>query len=233
LADKKILSESSTKKIYGKPEDDQLVQEFIDEIVTRGKKVKVKNKGMMANAISSALFEYLEGYNIPTYYLGKSGDSQMSVKNVETIPVDIIVRNTAAGSYSDRSKIKEGTPLEFPVIEFFVKDQSGKDNHISESDVYDNEYVSQDEFRHMTRLVFKINAVLKDYFERRDINLIDIKLNFGKTQNQLMLADEILPDSCRLWDIKAGNGSGKKRFSLEKGNADEAYKEIFHRIFGE
>jgi len=233
LADKKLLFEGSIKRIFGNAEDDQVIQEFLDEAVTGNKKQKVKNKGKMANTISSALFEYMEGYNIPTYYIGKAGDAQMSVRNVEGIPVNVIVRNIAAGSFCDRYNVDAGTVLKFPIVEYFLKDEKIKENQISESYIYAMDYASPDEVRHISRLVIKINAVLKDYFERRDINLVDFKVTFGRSKNQLFLADEILPDNCRLWDLKSEGDPGSKRFSLEKGNAADAYKEIFHRITGE
>jgi phosphoribosylaminoimidazole-succinocarboxamide synthase len=236
LAERTLLYDGKIKRVFATDREDQAIQEFKDESVSLegGKKSKVKNRAMMNNAISTALFEYLEGYNIPTHFIEKKSDKEMLVRRVDLIPVDVVVRNIAAGPFCERYKIEEGKILKYPMMEFFLKDENLKESLVSESYVYAMEFATPEEMRHISRLGFKINAVLKDYFERRKVKLVDFMIEFGRSQNQIYLADEIVPDSGRFWDDQhGGEDVDKDKFRLDKGNVEESYKEMYNRIIGE
>lgn len=235
MAEKKLLYEGELKRVFTTDKEDQVLQEFKDDAVAPGggKKSKVKNKGMMNNAISAALFEYLEGFNIPTYFVEKAGEREMLVRKLDPIPVEVVVRNVAAGPFCERYDLEEGKELKYPMVDYFLKDASLDDPLISESYAYALEYATPEEIRHVSRLAFKINAVLKDYFERRHICLVDFKLEFGRMQNQVYLAEEILPESASLWDIQNGMEKvNKERFRTDINRPEETYKELYNRILG-
>ncbi|MGD9489299.1 MAG: phosphoribosylaminoimidazolesuccinocarboxamide synthase [Calditrichaceae bacterium] len=235
LADKKLLYEGKAKKVYATDKEDQVIQEFKDDATAfdGGKKGKIKNKGVLNNAISSKLFEFLESYNIPTHFIEKISDKEMLVKKLDIIPVEVVIRNVAAGSLCKRYGVEEGKVLKYPLIEYFLKNDDMHDPLISESFAYALDYATPDEMKHIARLAAKINAVLKAHFERRQLKLIDFKMEFGRYQNQVILGDEISPDTCRFWDMQSNEKLDKDRFRFDMGKVEEAYQEIYNRVIGE
>lgn len=234
MAGKTLLYEETTKRVYKTDREDQILQEFTDSALLGkdAKKGRVKNKGMLNTAISAYLFEYLDGYNIPTHFIEKTNDREMLVRNVEVIPVNVIIHNLAAGSLCERYDVEEGRVLKYPMAEYFLKDESLNNPLISESFLSAFEHATPEEMRHMSRLAFKINAVLKDYFERRKIMLVDFLLKFGRYQNQVYLANEISPDTCRLWEIQDDDAMDKERFKLTSGTAEKVFRELYNRMIG-
>lgn len=230
---KSIHHNGKTKCIYDTEADDRVIVEFKDtETKFDGdKKAKFKNKALLKNTITHILFEYLEGYNIPTHYDKKINDTQMLVKKLKMIPIFLVIRNVAAGSLCDRFKIQKGNILKYPVIEYYLKDDKLNNPMILESHAYAFDYATPDEMKYISRITSKINAVLKSFLERRKLKLIDYKLEFGRYKNSLCLADEITPDTCRLWHISDG-GLDDKYFNLENSKAEKSYKEICDRISG-
>ena len=230
---KSIHRNGKTKCIYNTDVDEQVIIEFkdVDSKFDGEKKAKFKNKAVLKNTISHTLFEFLEGYNIPTHYNRKLNDTQMLVRKLRMIPIFVVIRNVAAGTLSERFQIEKGTVLKYPVIEYYLKDAKLDNPMILDSHAYAFEYATPEEMRFISRMTSKINAVLKSFLERRQIKLIDYKLEFGRYKNILYLADEITPDTCRLWDIS--NGSlDDTYFSLENNKAEKSYQEICDRITG-
>ena len=230
---KTIHHDGKTKCIYNTDVDDQVIIEFkdADSKFDGEKKAKFKNKSVLRNTISNSLFEFLEGYNIPTHYNRKIDDRQMLVRKLRMIPIYVIIRNVAAGTLCDRFKIEKGTILKYPVIEYYLKDDKLNNPMILESHAYAFEYAAPEEMKYISRMTSKINAVLKSFLERRKIKLIDYKLEFGRYKNNLYLADEITPDTCRLWDISNGN-LDDKYFNLQNNKAEKSYQEICDRLTG-
>ena len=154
----------------------------------------------------------------------------MLIKQLEMIPVEIVMRNVAAGSLCVRYGLEEGQELSCPVQEFYLKDDERHDPMINQSHIIAFGMATADELKMIERMASKINAVLKSYFLRRQIKLVDFKLEFGRYKNKIMLGDEISPDTCRFWDVSTGEKLDKDRFRFDLGNVEQAYKEIKNRI---
>ena len=233
MAERPVHIDGKTKRIYQADNEDQVIIEFKDaESDFDGeKKAKFKNKGALRNTISNIIFEYLEGYNIPTHFASVVSEIEMKARKLSMIPITVVVRNVAAGSLSERFKIEKGVQLKYPVLEYYLKDEKLDNPLILESHAYAFDYASPEEMKHISRLASKVNAVLKSFLERRRIKLVDYKLEFGRYKNIIMLGDEITPDTCRLWDIE--NGSIKDNYFLfDNSKAASSYQEIHDRIVG-
>ena len=235
LADKKLLYESRAKKIYETDSEDQLIQEFNDNVVLRDgeKKGKVKGKASINNTISAHLFEYLESYNILTHYLAKDSEKEMLIKRTEVIPVEVIIRNYVTGDLSKRFDMEEGMLLPAPVSEYYFLESKLKDPMINESHMVALQLCNQEEAYSITKSAFKINAILKAFFERRNITLAEINIRFGKYKGHVIAVDEISPDVCRLWNAETNEKLDIDRFILNLGNVERGYQEIHNRLMGE
>lgn len=232
LKKKKKIYEGKAKKIYRTEEPEQLIQEFKDDATAFDgqKREVVKGKGAINNQISAFLFNYLERFNIPTHYIKTLSPREMLIKSLEMIPVEIVIRNIAAGSMVKRYGLEEGKELDCPVVEFYLKDDERHDPMINQSHIIAFGLAKADEIKIIERIASKINAVLKSFFMRRQIKLVDFKLEFGRYQNKILLGDEISPDTCRLWDTSIGEKLDKDLFRFDTGNIEEAYEEIKNRI---
>ena len=232
MAEKKLLLKGKTKRFYLSDREDQLILQFNDETTSFDGEVKskFKNKSAYKNDISEAIFEYLHSYNIPTHFYKKHAANELQVKKLDMIPIKIIIRNIAAGTLCKRFKVEEGLLLKYPVIEYYLKTQNSEPILIHESHAYAFDYASPDEMKHISRLALKINAVLKSFFERRSLKLVDYQLEFGRYQNQIYLGDEITPDTSRIWPIETSDRKSKKKYSFKNGAAEESYKEIHSRL---
>jgi len=229
-----IQHDGKTKCIYSTDREDQVILEFKDsEAQFDGeKKAKFKNKGLLRSAISHTLFEYLESYNIPTHYNSKINGNQMRARNLKMIPLNVVIRNVAAGSLCKRFNIKKGTSLQYPVIEYYLKDETLNYPLIHESHAYAFGLATPDEMKHVSRLSSKINAVLKSFLDRRKLKLVDYNLEFGRYRNYICLGDEITPDTARIWEIE-NDSLNEKYFSFDNNKAQQSYSEIHDRIVGE
>jgi len=232
LAQGQLLYDGKTKLIFTAEKPEQVIIEFKDNesIFDGDKKARFKDKAVLKNALNAAIFEYLNGYNIPTHFNKKLDEKRVLVKKLDMIPLKIIVRNIAAGTLCDRFQIEEGLPLKYPVIEYYLKSKKLGNLFISESHAYAFNYATPEEMKHIARLASKVNAVLKSYLERRKIKLIDYQLEFGRYQKLVLLGDEITPDTSRLWDIEAENKINKKRFNFTNSKAQAAYQELYNRL---
>lgn len=231
---KELLYEGKAKKLYKTDDENLVIQEFKDEATAfDGKKrATLKDKGKINNSISSFLFEYLKSYNIPNHFERKLKSNQMLVKKLDMIPVEVVVRNYAAGSICKRYNRKEGEPLTQPIIEYYLKDDKLHDPMLNEYHLLAFNLLTADEIQHIRRVVLKVNAVLKDFFDRRNLMLVDFKVEFGRANGDIILADEFSPDTCRLWDKKTGKILDKDRFRRNMGGVREAYLEVQERILG-
>ena len=174
--------------------------------------------------------QILEKEGVPTHFVEELSDRETAVKKVEIVPLEVIVRNVAAGSFSKKLGIEEGTPLQIPTLEFSYKNDDLGDPMINDYYAIAIGVATREEIDRITELVFKVNEVLKAYFLERGIELIDFKVEFGRYHGEIILADEISPDTCRLWDVNTHAKLDKDRFRRDLGNVEDAYEEVSKRL---
>jgi len=233
---KKKVYEGKAKILYETDKEDIIIQEFKNDATAfdGAKKGTIKSKGLINNQITAHLFNVLESYHIPTHFIKLHSENSMLIRKLTMVPLEVVMRNIATGSYVKRHKIQEGEKFEKPVLEFFLKDDAKHDPLITREEVLAAGYATPEELRQIERYTFKINAVLRAFFGRRNLQLVDFKLEFGRTKNgKLVLADEISPDTCRLWDLATGEKLDKDRFRHDLGKVEEAYAEVRKRVFME
>ena len=195
------------------------------------KKGTIVGKGVVNNRMSNFMFRLLEQQGIPTHFIEELNDRETAVKKVTIIPLEVIVRNVAAGSLSKRLGLPEGTPLKSPVLEFSYKNDALGDPMINEYHILAMELATKEELEQIAQMSFRINQVMVDFFKTVNVDLIDFKLEFGKTDDgTILLADEISPDTCRLWDSVTHEKLDKDRFRRDMGGVEEAYEEMMRRL---
>ena len=227
------LYEGKAKIVYKTDEPDKVIIYFKDDTTAFDgvKKEEITGKGVINNTISSLIFELLKKRGIPTHYIKKLSDREMLAYKVEIIPVEVVVRNYAAGSFSRRYGIEEGTRLEKPLVETFWKNDELHDPLVCEEHIDLLKLANIEDVKEMKKIALKVNEILKDFFAAKDVILVDFKLEFGKTADgKLVLADEISPDSCRLWDAQTKKKLDKDVFRYDLGNLEEVYKELLKRL---
>jgi len=229
------LYEGKAKILYETDSDNLLVVYFKDNTTAFDgtKKEVLEDKGVINCAISTAIFEYLERNGVKTHFVERLSPREMLVKRCEIIPVEVVVRNVAAGSFCRRYGVKEGTPLEQPLVEYFYKSDELHDPMVCPNHVYLFGWATREELAEMTKQALRINELLKKFFDSIGIQLVDFKLEFGRHGGEVILADEITPDSCRLWDKSSGEVLDKDRFRKDMGKVIESYQEVYRRIRGE
>lgn len=227
------LYEGKAKKVFATDRDDLVIIHYKDDATAFNgeKKGQIEDKGIMNNRIASGLFELLEQSGVPTHFVSRLNDRDMICKKVKIVPLEVIIRNIAAGSMAKRLGLAEGAELKTTVFELSYKDDSLGDPLINDYHAVAIGASTFGEIDEIKCIAFKVNEVLGDFFLKRGIRLIDFKLEFGRTPGgQLVLADEISPDTCRFWDAKTGEKLDKDRFRRDLGNVKEAYAEILNRI---
>jgi len=231
---KDLLYEGKAKKIYETTDHDLLWIEYKDDATAFDglKKERLESKGILNNRISSIMFEMLESKGIKTHFLRLLGEREMLVKRLEIIPIEIVVRNIAAGSISKRLGIGEGQKLPRTVIEFYLKDDELHDPMVNHYHIYALGLAQPREMEEIEKQALLVNDALISYFNERGITVVDFKLEFGRHDDGILLGDEISPDTCRLWDSLTGKKMDKDRFRRDLGGVIEAYKEILERIEG-
>lgn len=229
---KKKIYEGKAKKLYTTDDDNELLQEFKDEATAFNgiKKGIIRGKGNINNQMSAFLFRYLENFHVPTHFIKEISSNSMLVRKCEMIPIEVVMRNIAAGSLLKRSNYKEGDPIAPPLLEFYLKDDAQHDPMITEEEIVNQGYATRENLLKIRRLAHKVNAVLRDFFRRRNLHLVDFKLEFGRYRDHIVLADEISPDTCRFWDMTTGEKLDKDRFRKDLGNVEEAYVEVLDRV---
>ena len=228
-----MLYEGKAKKVYRTEDANTYIIEYKDDATALNglKKGTIEEKGIMNNQLSAHLFELLEKEGVKTHYIKKLGQREMLVKGVEIVPLEVLVRNYTAGSLSKRLGLAEGLKLKSTVLEFCYKNDELGDPFINEYHIRAMEYAAEDEVEEIKRAALKANEVLIGYMKDRGIDLVDFKLEFGRTpEGEIILADEISPDTCRLWDAKTHEKLDKDRFRRDMGKVEDGYREVVRRL---
>ncbi len=226
------LYEGKAKKVYKTDVEDVLIVDYKDDATAFNgeKRGTIVGKGVINNRMSNYIMKQLEKEGVPTHYIEELSDRETAVKKVQIVPLEVIIRNVSAGSFAKKLGIEEGKKLLCPTLEFSYKDDSLGDPMINSSYAKALGLATQEEIDTISKYAHKVNEVMIKYFESIGIELIDFKIEFGRFHDQIILADEISPDTCRLWDIKTHEKLDKDRFRRDLGNVEDAYQEVFKRL---
>lgn len=226
------LYEGKAKKVFATDDPNMVIVSYKDDATAFNgqKKGTIDGKGSINNQMSNLLFELLEKNGIHTHFVKELNDRETLVKKVEIVPLEVIVRNVGAGSFAKRMGIEEGRTLKCPTVEFSYKNDALGDPFINHWYALALNLATEEEIEKITETAFAVNEVLRNFFAAAGIELIDFKLEFGRFDGKILLADEISPDTCRLWDSKTKEKLDKDRFRRDMGGAEEAYQEVFSRI---
>lgn len=234
---RRVVYDGKTKTIYDGPEPGTSIHYYKDETFTdgRSKSAVIAGKGVITNRISAHLMTRLESIGVPTHFIKSVNMREQLVRNLEMVPLEVIVRNIAAGDFAKRLGITEGTPLPRPIIEFYFKSDELSDPWVSEDHIYNLGWAHPYEIDEMMNQTWRINDYLMGLFSGVGLKLVDMKLEFGRLWGEydelyIMLADEISPDSMRLWDEKTGEKLDKDRFRDDLGQVGEAYQTVADRL---
>ncbi len=229
------LDEGKAKKVFATDDPQLCIVEYKDDATAfnGAKKGTIAGKGVINNCVTNHLMQLLESKGIPTHLVEQLSERETLVKRVQIIPLEVIVRNIAAGSLAKRLGLDEGTKLERPVLEYCYKNDALDDPMVNEYHIMAMRFATQEELAVIANYAFAIDDILTDYLQDVGIELIDFKLEFGKTDDgSIVLADEISPDTCRFWDSKTGTKLDKDRFRRDMGGVEDAYQEIRKRLLG-
>ncbi len=232
LIKKEQLYEGKAKKVFATQDPDYVIVSYKDDATALNglKRGTISGKGEVNNRVSNILFSYLEKNGVPTHFVKELSPRETAVKRVSIVPVEVVVRNVAAGSLAKRLGIPEGTVLKKTVLEFYYKDDALGDPLINCSHIYALDLATKAEMNRISELALKVDKLLSEYFAPAGVRLIDYKLEFGRFHDQIILADEISPDTCRFWDDKTGEKLDKDRFRRDLGGEAEAYAELMRRV---
>lgn len=232
LIQKEQLYEGKAKKVFATQDPDYVIVSYKDDATALNglKRGTISGKGEVNNRVSNILFAYLEKNGVPTHFVKELSPRETAVKRVSIVPVEVVVRNVAAGSLAKRLGIPEGTVLKKTVLEFYYKDDALGDPLINCSHIYALDIATKAEMDRISELALKVDKLLSEYFAPAGVRLIDYKLEFGRFHDQIILADEISPDTCRFWDDKTGEKLDKDRFRRDLGGEAEAYAELMRRV---
>ncbi len=232
LIKKEQLYEGKAKKVFATQDPDYVIVSYKDDTTALNglKRGTISGKGEVNNRVSNILFSYLEKNGVPTHFVKELSPRETAVKRVSIVPVEVVVRNVAAGSLAKRLGIPEGTVLKKTVLEFYYKDDALGDPLINCSHIYALDLATKAEMDRISELALKVDKLLSEYFAPAGVRLIDYKLEFGRFHDQIILADEISPDTCRFWDDKTGEKLDKDRFRRDLGGEAEAYAELMRRV---
>ena len=227
-----MMYEGKAKKVFKTEDDDRLIVAYKDDATAFNglKKGTIVGKGIVNNRMSNYLCKILEEKGIPTHYVEELDERRTVVKKLEIVPLEVIIRNKAAGSFSKRLGVPEGTELKCSTLEFSYKNDDLGDPLINSYMALALGLATKEEIDTISEMAFKINAILQEVFRNIGIELIDFKLEFGRYHGQIILADEISPDTCRYWDIETHDHLDKDRFRRDLGDAEGAYQEVYRRL---
>jgi len=227
-----MLYEGKAKRVYKTDNDKQYIVDYKDDATAfnGAKKGTIVGKGVVNNKMSAAMFALLEEEGIPTHQIKLLSDRESLVKAVKILPLEVIIRNVSAGSLAKRLGIEEGVPMKKTVLEFSYKNDALGDPMVNDYHIAAMEYATVDQLETVKKYALKVNEILKKFFIERNIKLIDFKLEFGLYDGQVILADEISPDTCRLWDAETNKKLDKDRFRRDMGGVEEVYQEVLSRI---
>ena len=229
------IYEGKAKKVYATDDPKIVIVDYKDDATAFNglKKGTIAGKGVVNNKVSNHFFRLLEGHGIPTHFVEQLSDRETAVRRVQILPVEVIVRNRAAGSFTKRMGVAEGTSLACPILEYSYKNDELGDPFINSYYIRALNLATDAEMEWVKNYSFQINDILKAYLDGFGIELIDFKLEFGRFDGKVILADEISPDTCRFWDKATGKKLDKDRFRRDLGDVEEAYHEIISRLMGE
>jgi phosphoribosylaminoimidazole-succinocarboxamide synthase len=226
------LYEGKAKKVFLTDDTDLVIQEFKDDATAFNNKKKgsIAEKGVVNNAISCKLFTLLESKGIRTHFVEKLSDRDMLCRHLDIIKVEVVVRNIAAGSLVKRYGFSEGTVLEHPIVELYLKNDDLDDPLMNEAHAVALGVATFDELEFLKNGAEAVNAILKTFFAERKLKLVDFKLEFGRHNKEILLGDEISPDTCRFWDLETNEKMDKDRFRFDLGGVEDAYSEVQRRV---
>lgn len=230
---KEMLYEGKAKKVFKTEDENLYIVDYKDDATAFNgqKKGQISGKGIINNKMSNFLMQIMEKNGIPTHFVEEISERETVVKKVEIVPLEVIIRNVAAGSFSKRLGVEEGSPLKTTILEYCYKDDELGDPLINDYHAMALGIASREELDRIAEMTFKVNDILKAYFKGINIDLIDFKIEFGRTPDgKIILADEISPDTCRLWDADTHEKLDKDRFRRDLGNVEDAYQEVFKRL---
>ncbi len=223
------MYEGKAKKVFATDEKDKVIVSYKDD-ATAGdgaKRGTIVGKGAINNRMTNFLMQLLEKQGVPTHFVEELDDRNTVVKKVEIVPLEVIIRNISAGSFAKRYGVEEGIVFDEPTLEFSLKNDDLHDPLINRYHVLALKLATKDELDRISEMAFKVNEVLKAYFLKLNVKLVDFKLEFGRTQDgSIVLADEISPDTCRFWDADTNEKLDKDRFRRDMGGVEDAYKEV-------
>ena len=232
---KEQLYEGKAKKVFATDDPNLYIVDYKDDATAFNgqKKGQIAGKGVINNVMSNHMFQLLEQQGVPTHFVEQLSDRETLVKKVSIVPLEVIIRNISAGSFAKRYGVREGIVFKAPTIEFSYKNDDLGDPLINDYHALALELATQEEIDEIKAMAFKVNEVMKEYFKKLDVILVDFKLEFGKTADgEIVLADEISPDTCRFWDVHTHEKLDKDRFRRDLGGVEEAYQEIMRRVMG-
>ena len=229
------IYEGKAKRLWTTEDPHTLRMEFKNDATAFNgeKKASFEDKGRLNNAISTLIYQYLEKVGVPTHFVRKIDDTNVEVRKVEILMVEVIVRNVSAGSFSKRTGMPEGKDFSQPIIEFSYKSDELGDPLINDDYIREMGLASVEDMAHLRKSALKVNEILIALFADVGLRLVDFKLEFGRLASdpaKIVLADEISPDGCRLWDLKTGEKMDKDRFRRDLGNVMDAYREVLARL---
>ena len=227
-----LLYEGKAKKVYATEDPDYCIVSYKDDATAFNglKKGTIAGKGVVNNKMSNYMFQLLEKHGIKTHFVEELDDRDTVVKKVEIVPLEVIVRNKAAGSLSKRLGLPEGTPMKTTVLEFCYKNDELGDPIVNDYHILAAGLATREEIDTISQMALTINEILCKFFLTVNVDLIDFKLEFGRYHGEILLADEISPDTCRFWDVNTQEKLDKDRFRREMGGVEEAYAEMMKRI---
>ncbi|MEX1377864.1 MAG: phosphoribosylaminoimidazolesuccinocarboxamide synthase [Eubacteriales bacterium] len=228
------LYEGKAKKVFSTENEDYVIVSYKDDATAFNgvKKGTIVGKGAVNNLMSNHMFKLLEKEGIPTHFVEELNDRETVVKKVDIVPVEVIVRNIAAGSLSKRLGLEEGTKLSTTVLEYCYKDDELGDPMINDYHIAAMNLATKEEMETIAKYSFKVNDFMSEYLKDMNITLIDFKLEFGRYKGEILLADEISPDTCRFWDTTTNEKLDKDRFRRDLGGVEDAYQEVLRRLMG-
>ena len=231
-----MLYEGKAKKVYATENPELYIVSYKDDATAFNglKKGTIAGKGVINNRVTNYMMQMLEKNGVPTHFVEEISNSETVVKKVQIVPLEVIIRNISAGSFSKRYGVDEGIVFEQPTIEFSYKNDDLGDPLINEYHALALKLATREEIDTIKTLAFKTNALMKDFFKKINVDLVDFKLEFGRlSDGTIVLADEISPDTCRFWDSRTHEKLDKDRFRRDLGNVEGAYQEMMRRILGE
>ena len=232
---KEQLYEGKAKKVFATDDANLVIVDYKDDATAFNgeKKGTITGKGVINNVMSNHMFQLLEQQGVPTHFVEQLSERETLVKKVSIVPLEVIIRNISAGSFAKRFGVEEGIVFDEPTIEFSYKNDELGDPLMNAYHAIALKAATREEIETIKAMAFKVNEVMKQYFDTLNVILVDFKLEFGKTADgKIVLADEISPDTCRLWDKTTKEKLDKDRFRRDMGGVEEAYKEIMKRVMG-